>query len=121
MTKEIKLPVIPLVKDYKLYIEGQEIEPVKFEEQYTIIHKWDQEMFNSLEVFEQELYRLEYVSVVGIPFINSDWQMETKCPMCGETIKFKGRVDKTTKTINTKINFCKFCGHKINWDVRHLL
>jgi transcription elongation factor Elf1 len=67
------------------------------------------------------MLKLEEIKVVGIPFINSDWKMETTCPACREIIKFCGRVDKQTKRMITDTKFCKFCGQEIDWDVKHLL
>lgn len=121
MIKEIKIAIPQPLKTYKIYNEEIELEPTQFKEQYLVIHEWKPDMFNSLEIFEEELYKLEDVKVVGIPFINSEWEMQTICPKCKEEIEFKGRVDNKNKIINTKIKFCKYCGYKINWNINHLI
>ena len=67
------------------------------------------------------MIKLKDIKVTGIPFVNSNWKMETTCPTCGKTIIFSGRVDKQTERIITDTKFCKFCGQEIDWDVKHLL
>jgi hypothetical protein len=110
MLNQIKIPVFSSKP-----VDLKPCENEQFKSTESIIE------FKSLLRELETLYRLEEVKVVGIPFINSDWKMETVCPKCREKIEFQGRIDKETKKINTKIKFCNHCGHEINWDIRHLL
>lgn len=76
----------------------------------------------SIKAEPYEHYRPDKVKIteleyIGIPFINSPWKVEVKCPICGKVHETTIKVDRKNKTIETEYRFCSYCGVEYDWSI----